>query len=343
MWSTRLGLPTDFGLGTAATRPWCSRVACTEYPELSTLLCPRLAYTLQKELQAEAMTLSRLRHPCCVTFYGICELPPAILTGGHCCQCTAAVHRDMHGMPTAWCHVTMHTAWCKRPSPPFSIAAAEYCSRGSLYDVLQAAQRQPAVAAQLTWQRRLLLAYDAAAGLNYLHNRSPPILHRDGKQAALAQRRWLLRLRIKRCAAPLPTCPRTGQLTHPACRPPAVKSPNLLVDTHWRCKVAGEWPAKYRSWLACAPGSLPACFTIQIYLLWQHLMRPLPQSPLFEDFNLSKILAGGQQPVASSGGAPLNPTCKWLAGRRLVQAAGRGWLPRAADRSQASPPRLPTT
>ncbi|KAI7842172.1 hypothetical protein COHA_004194 [Chlorella ohadii] len=86
----------------------------------------QLPESVQKELQVEAMTLSRLRHPCCVTFYGICELPPAILT---------------------------------------------------------------------------------------------------------------------------------------------VKSPNLLVDSHWRCKVA--------------------------------------------DFNLSKILAGGQQPVASSGGAPLNPT--WLA------------------------------
>lgn len=138
-----------------------------------------------------------------------------------------------------------------------------------------------------------------------------------------------------------PLCPPV--MNHPAYRTPAVKSPNLLVDTHWRCKVAGERPANYRSWLPCAPGSLPACFTIQLYLLWQHLMRPLPQSLLFEDFNLSKILAGGQQPVASSGGAPLNPTCKWSAGSCLVKAAGRGWLPRAADRSQASHLACPTT
>lgn len=118
---------------------------------------------------------------------------------------------------------------------------AEYCARGSLYDVLQAARRQPAVAAQLTWQRRLSLAYDAAVGLGYLHNRSPPILHRDGEQLQL------------HCDA---LCSRSGGASGSKDRPcspvcaallfnaPAVKSPNLLVDSHWRCKVAGECLAK---------------------------------------------------------------------------------------------------
>lgn len=41
----------------------------------------QLPATVQRELQDEAMVLSRLRHPGCVTFFGICELPPAILTG----------------------------------------------------------------------------------------------------------------------------------------------------------------------------------------------------------------------------------------------------------------------
>lgn len=41
----------------------------------------QLPDTVQRELRDEAMVLSRLRHPCCVLFYGICELPPAILTG----------------------------------------------------------------------------------------------------------------------------------------------------------------------------------------------------------------------------------------------------------------------
>lgn len=63
-----------------------------------------------------------------------------------------------------------------------TLLPAEYCSRGSLYDVIQAAKRDQALAAQLTWARRLSLAHDAAVGLNYLHCRSPPILHRDGER-----------------------------------------------------------------------------------------------------------------------------------------------------------------
>ena len=130
---------------------------------------------------------------------------------------------------------------------------AEYCARGSLYDVLQAARRQPAVAAQLTWQRRLSLAYDAAVGLGYLHNRSPPILHRDGEQLQL------------HCDA---LCSRSGGASGSKDRPcspvcaallfnaPAVKSPNLLVDSHWRCKVAGECLAK---WLQYGPLAFANC------------------------------------------------------------------------------------
>lgn len=43
---------------------------------------------------------------------------------------------------------------------------AEYCPRGSLFDLLQAAQRSPAAARQLTWGRRLhLVSLLRAAGL----------------------------------------------------------------------------------------------------------------------------------------------------------------------------------
>jgi serine/threonine protein kinase len=73
---------------------------------------------------------------------------------------------------------------------------AEFCARGSLYDVLRTAGRQPGLAAELGWRRRLGMAFDAARGLLYLHCRG--IIHRD------------------------------------------VKSPNLLVDEHWRVKVWGQ-------------------------------------------------------------------------------------------------------
>lgn len=43
--------------------------------------------------------------------------------------------------------------------------APEFCSRGSVYDVLRAAAQDPAKAAELTWRRRLGIAIDAATGM----------------------------------------------------------------------------------------------------------------------------------------------------------------------------------
>jgi hypothetical protein len=63
------------------------------------------------------------------------------------------------------------------PLPPW----AEYCSHGSLYELL----REPDAAALLTWNVRLSMAMDAARGLLYLHSRSPPIIHRDIKSPNL--------------------------------------------------------------------------------------------------------------------------------------------------------------
>lgn len=67
-------------------------------------------------------------------------------------------------------------ALCK--DPPCIVT--EYCSRGSLAEVLAAGRSasDPAAAAQLTWARRLAMACDAAAGMLYLHTRPVPIIHR---------------------------------------------------------------------------------------------------------------------------------------------------------------------
>jgi len=78
--------------------------------------------------------------------------------------------------------------------PPSIIT--EYCARGSLTDVLRGSKASPAKASLLDWARRLNMILDAAKGMLYLHNHSPPIIHRD------------------------------------------LKSPNLLVDKHWRLKVS---------------------------------------------------------------------------------------------------------
>ena len=62
--------------------------------------------------------------------------------------------------------------------PPRS---AEWCAKGSLFDVLRSAARHPERAAVLTVGLRLQMAVDAARGLLYLHRHVPAIVHRDVK------------------------------------------------------------------------------------------------------------------------------------------------------------------
>eukprot|EP00887_Chlorella_sp_A99_P004073 scaffold11.g4073.t1 len=57
----------------------------------------------------------------------------------------------------------------------------EFCSRGSLYDLLKQACSSPTLAKQLDWPKRLSMALDSAKGMLYLHSHKPPIIHRDLK------------------------------------------------------------------------------------------------------------------------------------------------------------------
>ncbi|KAG6551695.1 hypothetical protein Mapa_006784 [Marchantia paleacea] len=55
----------------------------------------------------------------------------------------------------------------------------EFVPRGSLFRILHRSKQG------LSWNRRLRMALDVALGMNYLHHRSPPILHRDLKSSNL--------------------------------------------------------------------------------------------------------------------------------------------------------------
>ncbi|XP_073272490.1 serine/threonine-protein kinase CTR1 [Primulina huaijiensis] len=57
----------------------------------------------------------------------------------------------------------------------------EYLSRGSLYKLLH----KPGAREALDEKRRLSMAFDVAKGMNYLHKRNPPIVHRDLKSPNL--------------------------------------------------------------------------------------------------------------------------------------------------------------
>ncbi|XP_071699193.1 serine/threonine-protein kinase CTR1-like [Rutidosis leptorrhynchoides] len=65
--------------------------------------------------------------------------------------------------------------------PPNLSIVTEYLSRGSLYRLLHKSGAKEA----LDERRRLSMAYDVAKGMNYLHRRNPPIVHRDLKSPNL--------------------------------------------------------------------------------------------------------------------------------------------------------------
>ena len=71
-------------------------------------------------------------------------------------------------------------------SPPAIVE--EFCARGSLFSVLQR-HTKPGVP-PLEWRVRLQMALGAAAGMCYLHNCSPPIIHRDLKSPNLMVDRY---------------------------------------------------------------------------------------------------------------------------------------------------------
>ncbi|KAK9126493.1 hypothetical protein Scep_015339 [Stephania cephalantha] len=65
--------------------------------------------------------------------------------------------------------------------PPHLSIVTEYLSRGSMYRLLHKSGAREV----LDERRRLNMAYDVAKGMNYLHRRNPPIVHRDLKSPNL--------------------------------------------------------------------------------------------------------------------------------------------------------------
>jgi serine/threonine protein kinase len=80
-------------------------------------------------------------------------------------------------------------------SPPCVVT--EFCPMRSLFDVLERAWHEPALAKRLNWPRRLLMALDAARGMLALHEHVVPILHTDLKSPNLFVDNGL-RVKVKR-------------------------------------------------------------------------------------------------------------------------------------------------
>ena len=74
-------------------------------------------------------------------------------------------------------NIVMFLGACTKP-PNLSIVL-EYCSRGSLWSVLQNHD------IPLSWEDRRRICLDTARAVHYLHCFNPPILHRDLKSLNL--------------------------------------------------------------------------------------------------------------------------------------------------------------
>ena len=93
-------------------------------------------------------------------------------------------------------------------SPPAIVE--EFCARGSLFSVLQR-HTKPGVP-PLEWRVRLQMALGAAAGMCYLHNCSPPIIHRDLKSPNLMVDRYF-RVKVGDFNLSRVAVPRSGRST----------------------------------------------------------------------------------------------------------------------------------
>jgi mitogen-activated protein kinase kinase kinase 9 len=74
-------------------------------------------------------------------------------------------------------NIVMFLGACTKP-PHFAIVL-EYCEGGTIWALLQKQSQE------LSWDERRDLALDVARGMNYLHERNTPILHRDLKSLNL--------------------------------------------------------------------------------------------------------------------------------------------------------------
>ena len=143
----------------------------------------------------EAQLMAGLHHPHISHLLGVCVYPAALVTGEGCSSPAGQGPRVLRlrrrprrppsvaGARPRWRPLPAsptHPPLCAAPDPH----CAEYCSRGSLLDVLKRVAASPAALRQLSWAHRLNLALGAAKGVLYLHTRSPPILHRDLKVPA---------------------------------------------------------------------------------------------------------------------------------------------------------------
>ena len=121
---------------------------------------------VQRAALREVQLLQSLRHPHILLLMGLALQPAALVTGAsprcrshrRCCSLWPAVCLSLN---------FNFLSGCMRADDDdcfmlFVAVPAEYCSRGSLHDLLHAARSNPELAAELSWPQRLACLVDAA-------------------------------------------------------------------------------------------------------------------------------------------------------------------------------------
>jgi serine/threonine protein kinase len=230
--------------------------------------------------------MASLRHPNIVQFMAVSTSPPAVITG-------TAPQPPQPLLPALVTirHPFAPLCWVTLAPDNFATpAAAEFCSRGSMLDVLRNAQLVEQAAAALTWVRRLSMALDAAKGMLHLHAHSSPIIHRDLKSPnLLVDSAWRVKVR--------------GWVGGWLLRALSVGRPAEVgrrgVSIIWAVSLP-----QYSLYIPCMP-SLSSCPP-------PPALAPCPQVC---DFNLSRW-ADEVRVRSSTGGGLLNP--RWLAPEVLM-------------------------
>ena len=142
-------------------------LSCIGHGPMPRCLCPpRLACSLPHAQEASVMT--RMRHPNVVSFMGLSLMPPLIVTGGSPeakLLASGVVPTISWPLALALCTCYLQASSLTPVHHAYSsLPAAEFCEKGSLYDVLRRA-RQADKAAELTWQLRIQMVRQPACTL----------------------------------------------------------------------------------------------------------------------------------------------------------------------------------
>lgn len=194
---------------------------------------------------------------------------------------------------------------CRNPAA----LVAEFCAKGSLTAVLQAARASPQAAAELTWPRRIAMAADAVRGMIHLHASSPPIIHRDLKSAnMLVTASWVVKISDFNLSKILEE---TTKTTSAQAMNPRWLAPEVLQGI---------------------PASLASDVFSFGVVLWELMTWELPWGTANPWGIVSTVTGGGRLPIPAPADMPGAGSGAWPQLDRYIQLMNKCWCQEPSER-----------